>query len=153
MQTYTYYAQKGETLHLIADKFGCEETALCELNARFNGYEGEAVIIPGGCDICNSGRAYKLKRGETVFEVAEKFGLPVTQLVCANPYFNPVKYLAGQIIIIPVRESFSEFYDIKSGENIYSVSRNNQVSIKALLGANPSLSADEFAPGRRVRLR
>ena len=58
---------------------------------------GQAIVIPG--DFFN----YTVQRGETLYSIAQDFGIPLRKLVEANPELtNPSSLYVGQRIIIPL---------------------------------------------------
>lgn len=53
---------------------------------------------PNNCD----GRLYTVEAGNTLFSIAQRFGVTVQQIVAANPQIvNPDNIFAGQVICIP----------------------------------------------------
>ena len=50
---------------------------------------------------CEYGNFYVMGRGETLFMIADRFGISLAELLKMNPYLNPAYYLAGQVIIVP----------------------------------------------------
>lgn len=53
---------------------------------------------PNNCD----GRLYTVESGNTLFSIAQRFGVTVQQIVAANPQIvNPDNIFAGQVICIP----------------------------------------------------
>lgn len=53
---------------------------------------------------CGCGVFYTLKQGETLYDVAEKFGFSVGLFLAKNPYFNISSAKAGQVVILPISE-------------------------------------------------
>lgn len=58
---------------------------------------GQAIVIPG--DFFQ----YTVQRGQSMYSIAQRFGIPLRTLVAANPQLaNPNALYAGQSIIIPL---------------------------------------------------
>jgi len=58
---------------------------------------GQAIVIPG--DFFN----HTVKRGESMYSIAQSFGIPPRKLIAANPQIaNPSALHVGQTIIIPL---------------------------------------------------
>lgn len=73
-------------------------------------YDGQVVLANNGLgffnvdDITISGsskKTYKVKSGDTLSEIAQKFGTTISALVKANNIADPNKIYVGQILIIP----------------------------------------------------
>jgi len=47
------------------------------------------------------GYFYVIKRGETLKDIADRFGITLEQLLQMNPYLNPAYHLVGQTILVP----------------------------------------------------
>lgn len=50
-----------------------------------------------------SGRTHVVLRGETLASIARKHGIPLNRLEEANPYVNPKKLKAGQVLNLPAQ--------------------------------------------------
>ncbi len=60
--------------------------------------EGQVPPAPQTCD----GQFYTVRASDTLFTIAQKFGVTVQQIVAANPQIvNPDIIFAGQVICIP----------------------------------------------------
>jgi LysM repeat protein len=46
-------------------------------------------------------KTYKVKAGDTMWEIAQKFGISVAALKKANPKVDPYKMRVGTILVIP----------------------------------------------------
>jgi len=63
-------------------------------------YPGQVVNIPQAM------KSYRIKKGDTLYYIAQLFGIPLQQLLAANPQIeNPNQIFVGQIINIPRRIS------------------------------------------------
>jgi LysM repeat protein len=51
-----------------------------------------------------AGEVYTVEAGDTVFNIAQRYGLTVAEIVAANPGLNPDRISIGQRIIIPPDE-------------------------------------------------
>ncbi len=93
----TYYAKRGDTLRIIAAKFGTTVDVLLRLNPQITNpnviYVGQAIAVPGG----NS--TYVVHRGDTLRIIANKLGTTVDALLALNPkIYNPNVIYVGQVI-------------------------------------------------------
>ena len=98
----TYVVQQGDTLSGIAQKFG---VSLADLKAANPQILNPDLIFPGQVVVVPSGPlpgTYVVQRGDTLSELAEKFGVSLAALEAANPQIlNPDLIFPGQLIVIP----------------------------------------------------
>jgi peptidoglycan endopeptidase LytE len=95
----TYYVVRGDTLRIIAGKFGTTVDAILRLNPQITNpnviYVGQAISIPAGVT------TYMVQRGDTLRIIANKFGTTVDALLRLNPKItNPNLIFTGQIITV-----------------------------------------------------
>jgi LysM repeat protein len=108
-QTYTVKA--GDTLFDIATRFGISVQEL----ALANGMTDARVIRPGQvleipvpgttslpASAAPTAQTYTVKKGETLSEIASRFGVTVKAISDANGISNPALIRPGQVLIIPV---------------------------------------------------
>lgn len=60
-----------------------------------------AIIVTGGIVQPGGGSTYTIKSGDTFATVAERLGIPLDDLVAANPGVNPSTLRAGDVIKLP----------------------------------------------------
>ncbi len=92
----TYYVQKGDTLRIIAAKFGTTVDAILKINSIPNPnviYVGQAISIPAGVS------TYAVQKGDTLRIIANKFGTTVDALLALNPKITNANIIyVGQVI-------------------------------------------------------
>jgi len=84
-----YAVRKGETCSSIARKFGVTVWQLERANPGLdcdNLQIGQVICIPGIADeFCPGGQLYTVRRGDSMFTIAQRFGIPLSRLIAANP--------------------------------------------------------------------
>ena len=95
----TYYVQKGDTLRIIAAKFGTTVDAILKANPKITNanliYVGQAITIPAGVS------TYVVQKGDTLRIIANKFGTTVDALLKLNPKItNQNLIYVGQVITV-----------------------------------------------------
>ena len=92
----TYYAKKGDTLRIIAARFGTTVDAILKVNSIPNPnviYVGQAITIPAGVS------TYAVQKGDTLRIIANKFGTTVDALLALNPKITNANVIyVGQVI-------------------------------------------------------
>ena len=99
--TTTYTVQRGDTLSEIAERFGTTVSALVLANNiadRDLIYPGQVLIIPAGGCVDN----YIVQRGDTLSEIAERFGTTVARLASLNNIRNTDRIYVGQVLSLGI---------------------------------------------------
>ena len=96
----TYYVQKGDTLRIIANKYGTTVDALLKLNPQITNqnliYVGQAVTVPSGS---SGASTYVVQKGDTLRIIANKFGTTVDNLMALNPKVKNANLIyVGQVL-------------------------------------------------------
>lgn len=107
----TYTVQSGDTLGVIARRFGTTIAELVRLNNLANPdalQVGQKLVVPGSSSggavsipTAGQGKSYTVQRGDTLLSIARRFGLTVKQLQDANSISNPDRIYPGQVLTIP----------------------------------------------------
>ncbi len=95
----------------------------------------------------NAQTTHTIQRGETLYSLARKYGVSVSDITAANGITDATKVNAGQSIRIPTKSSFvpnssvssvtaTDEYKIQRGDTYYSLSRKYGISVNELLEMN-----------------
>jgi LysM repeat protein len=102
-----YIVQRGDTLYSIARRFGTTYQVLASINNLRNPrliYAGQRLIIPGPSTpgpTPPAQRVYIVRRGDTLWSIALRFGTTPWAIAVANGLQNPSLIYVGQRLIIP----------------------------------------------------
>ena len=93
---------------------------------------------------------YYIKPGDTFFKLARQFNITVLAITAANPLVNPNSLRIGQVICIPILPPCPEanYYTVKPGDSLYRIARFFNVSLDALVEANPAIDPDNLLVGQ-----
>ena len=103
-----YVVQPGDTLGDIAERFGVESSAIVRANGLTDAERllvGQRLIIPEVSEGAPSQgtpvpqgnvTVYVVQPGETLRQIAEKFGVTVADIAQSNPGLDPERVFAGQ---------------------------------------------------------
>ena len=147
----TYVVQEGDSLSLIADKFGIDTSTLMEVNNLFGDsliHPGQELIIPPAVDSDKFELPlHVVKPGETMFSIAAKYGVTAAALQQANSQANLDILQIGQLLQIPI--SLGEVHYTIPGDTLLALATRYNTDVDALLLANPAvldLGDPDFVP-------
>jgi len=125
--------------------------------------------LPGGCSIIDdhwsdgsllsegSGtisfrtRSYEVRRGDSVYGLSKKFGLPIRTIIEMNYLEPPYILKIGQRLAIAQAAS-PDYHRVKKGDTLYSISRKYKVSVSALAKRNRIKPPYRLYVGQRLDL-
>lgn len=83
---------------------------------------------------------YTVKRGDTLWGIAKKFGVTVSAVVNANNIRNPNLIYVGEVFIIPHMTSAEgsgyTLYTVRRGDTLWGISRKFGTSINSIVALN-----------------
>jgi LysM repeat protein len=107
--------------------------------------------------------AYKVKSGDSLKRIAEKYGTTVESIVEMNSIQNPDIIYIGDLLLVPVgdanqkevvkkeTEKYRE-YVVKRGDTVYGISKRFKVSQKRLVEINNIADPSLIRIGREIRI-
>jgi len=154
-----HQVQAGETLGEIAADYNTSVDQLAQLNGLSNPnliVAGTSLTVPdnntpppapasGGTDV----RLHVVAAGETLYEIAQKYGMTVDALAQANNLANPNLLVVGTQLKVPAVSSSSTesaqvpsgsdnvtLHLVSTGETLGEIASYYGVSVSALVNAN-----------------
>jgi len=156
--------KSGETLEKIAKNYGVSVQELIKANKNINPNKlkvGENLCIPQKTSAKAQDYAiYKVKKGDTLYSIAKKFGVDVQEL----KDFNNLKsenIIEGQEIKIPARGTARkqkkeireyETYVVQKGARLEHIAKKLGVSQRELEELNPELKGKWLTKGTVVKV-
>lgn len=138
-----YVVQKGDTLYDIALKL---KTTVPELKAANNLTSNiinvgqklkipTSIIEPPSSDL----NIYVVEKGDTLYSIANRFGLSVNKLIDANQ-LSTTTLSVGQKILIPNDaeeiEIIDNYYIVKPGDTLYSLANKYNTTVDQIIMLN-----------------
>ncbi|WP_457652549.1 LysM peptidoglycan-binding domain-containing protein [Rhodocaloribacter sp.] len=158
----TYVVRRGDTLFGIARKHGASVAQLRRWN-RLSGdriHVGQRLIVsvPNPAEPPDTAlpdttqrryAAYTVRPGETLYTVAQRFGLSADTLFVLNDSLTaPLE--AGQTLRLPARFA-TEPYVVRRGDTLFRIAARHGVSVDAVRRAN-ALRSDRIRVGQTLRI-
>lgn len=147
--------RRGETLSLIADKYGTSTSALQRANKLRSPHRisiGQKILIPpgrGGARVAGSTPVARqptpgvhvVRRGETLSQIAEAYRVGVTQLLRSNGLKSADRIYVGQRLDVTGgsrsrNESGKKTHVVRSGETLAGIARRYGTTVGALQSVN-----------------
>ena len=136
-----YIVKSGDTLYSIANKYGMSVQELKDLNKLTSNTLsiGQQLVVSEG----NAGTldTYTVKAGDTLYSIAKKYGLTVSELKQLNNLTSDILSI-GQVLNISNSNTSlpSNTYIVKSGDSLYSIAKKYGITVDALKSANGKTS-------------
>lgn len=159
----TYTVVAGDTLFFLARRFGTTVDVLLRANPQITDPNrlsiGQVICVPSGAPTpppgvtCPAGfTTHTVVAGETLFMIARRFGITVSELLAANPQItDPNNLMVGQVICVPSQPTCppgSTTYVVRSGDTMFSIAQRFGIPLDVLIRANPHiLDPSRLSPG------
>ncbi|WP_207640695.1 LysM peptidoglycan-binding domain-containing protein [Alkaliphilus transvaalensis] len=99
---------------------------------------------------CVGGTIYTVRPGDTMFRIANEFGITLQALIVANPQVaNPNIVYPGQRICIPIEVEpppppgpfcpDGTIYTARRGDSLFSIARRFGITLQRMIQANPQI--------------
>lgn len=166
--------RRGESLSSIASRYGTTINAICAANnisRRTRIYAGRYLMVPvstgsgGGRSYASSGRyakfkanngKYKVKRGDSLWEIAEANNTTVNSLRVLNG-LGPYSHIyPGQVLKVNEGSSSAPThvftYKVKRGDTLDEIARRYGTSVKQLAMVNGINTIDYLRIGQLINV-
>ena len=123
---------------------------------QFGQFIGSAIgslALAGWQSTANAGNIYRVKRGDSLWEVSEKFGISVDELKKQNRLSSNTIH-PGQLLYCPndlLLSSAENIYRVKRGDSLWEVSEKFGISVDELKKQN-RLSSNTIHPGQKLQI-
>lgn len=162
-QQTVHIVRRGENLTRIAAYYGTSVQAIARANGLRNPnyiWAGQRLVIPrddgggsgrrGGC-----GCVHVVRRGETLSQIAWRYGTSVWTITQQNGLKNPNYIWAGQRLCVPCGgysppPSCGFTHVVRWGETLYSIARRYGTCVQAITQANGLWNPNYIWAGQRL---
>ncbi len=163
-----HQVKPGETLNQIADQYQVSVDSLVSLNQLANPnliISGTTLTISNDTPTAADLRQHVVQPGETLFEIAQQYGLTIDALTQVNNLANPNIIVVGTSLKIPAVSSAvtrtatipSNSTDVNlhlvaTGETLGQIAKQYNVSLSALANANGISDPNVIEVGDLLRI-
>jgi LysM repeat protein len=154
-----HVVQAGENLFRISLRYGTTVAAIVQAN-HLSGttiYVGQRLVIPGSyAPPSGPSFAYVVKRGDTLYAIARRFGTTVTAIARLNGLVNPSYIYVGQRLQIPGAQpapppvSCGVWYTVQRGDTVSALALRYGTTVWTIVSANNLANANHIYVGQRL---
>ncbi len=155
-----YIVRRGDTLGNIAARFGVTVADILRANPQIRDPNairvGQRIIIPRRrrppVTPPRAGRRYVVRSGDTLGNIAARFGVTVDDILRANPQIRDANLIyPGMVIIIPGAvvgppprptppPRRTRPYIVQRGDTLSAIARRFGVTVSDILAVNPQIT-------------
>ena len=150
-----YIVKKGDSLWSISNKYGLSVDELKDLNnlSSNNLSVGQKLLIKDTSSSDDLGIYYTVKAGDTLYGIANEYGLSVDELKSMNGLSNNNLSVGQKLLVSGTGEvvvgNDYDTYVVKSGDNLYAIARKYGISVDKLKDIN-NLSSNLLSIGQNL---
>ncbi|MGE8538745.1 MAG: LysM peptidoglycan-binding domain-containing protein, partial [Acinetobacter sp.] len=175
VQTKSYTVKRGEYLKLIADRYGLSNAELASLTSGLTVGSslmvGQKINVPlQEVEVVSASTQkteqkfdnvkvdqtatenYQVKRGETLYSIANQSKLSVAELAALNGFSANSGLRMGQTIKIPAGSTVPESYTVQSGDTLTGIAAKYNLSMDQVASLNGMSRNAGLRVGQRLKL-
>ena len=145
-----YIVKSGDTLYSIARKYNLSVDELKKLNNLNSNSLSIGQKLKISTTSNDTETTYTVVKGDTLYGIANKFGVNVNTLKDINNLSNNTISI-GQILKIPGKTSDKLTYTVKKGDTLYSIARTYNTSVNDIKSLN-NLTSNTLSIGQTLIL-
>ncbi len=102
----------------------------------------------------SQGVTYTVRANDTLWDIANRYGITVAQLTAANPDVNPDALRPGQTLTIPTKTSpvSGAVYTVKPNDTLWNIAAKHGLFLNDLLAANPGVDPQRLMAGQTLNI-
>lgn len=172
-----YTVKAGDNLWNISRKYGVSVEVIIDVNNFRDkdflslGQKLEIPAIGGGVPDSNKKQeptiiTYTVVKGDNLWSISQRFDVKMTSIISTNNLKEISRLSIGQKLKLPITnmniakaEGYSQdaaveeiIYYVKKGESLWSISRDYNVKLEAIIAANSITDASKISAGQQLRI-
>jgi LysM repeat protein len=103
------------------------------------------------------GGKHVVRAGDTLWDIANRYGLTVAQVTAANPGVSPDNLRVGQTLMIPSKTSSvpsaastGAIYTVKPNDTLWDIASRHGLFVNDLISANPGVDPQRLMAGQTL---
>ena len=149
-ETKIYTVKSGDTLYSIARKYNLSVDELKRLNNLTSNSLSIGQKLKISTTLDDTETTYTVVKGDTLYGIANKFGVNVNNLKDINNLSNNTLSI-GQVLKIPSATTDKLTYTVKRGDNLYSIARTYNTTVNEIKSLN-NLTSNTLSIGQTLIL-
>ena len=155
--------RRGETLSQIAQQYSVSTQELMAVNNLQNPHQvhiGQELSIPGAGDMAvasagggGDARTYRVRRGDTLYEIAQREGVPIAELQAWNNMGQNDRITVGEVLQVSAPGQGERIHVVQSGESPGGIAARYNVAVNDLLEWNSLGRNSVIRPGDELAIR
>ena len=141
-----------DSLFSIARRYNTAVSVLMSLNGIADArdlQEGASILVPKIDE--TKYEVYEVAAGDSLYSVSRRFATTEGALITLNGLSGPLDLALGQTILVPrIDETKYEVYEIKSGDNLFGISRRYNTTVAQLRALNGISGGADMTVGRSI---
>lgn len=135
--TDTYKVVSGDTLYGIANKLDTTVDELKKINGLTSNMLsiGQVLKIPTKVVDLGDTTIYQVKKGDTLYSIANKYGISLNELKTINNLTND-NLAIGQLLNVPSGLSSVNTYTVSKGDTLYSIAKKFDTTVDKIKNIN-----------------
>ncbi|MBF0585380.1 LysM peptidoglycan-binding domain-containing protein [Prosthecochloris sp. N3] len=147
----THVVRRGENLGVIAKRYRVTVSQIAgwnDLGSKRLIYPGQKLRIYGG-STASRPVTHTVRRGETLGEIADRYGVSVSSLAQANDIGRRRTIYPGQKLTLA---GGSSMHTVKRGENLIGIAKRYGVRVSDIVEWNNIGRRQTIYPGQKIRI-
>lgn len=169
-QYYVYEAKKNQTFFNIASEFNWNVEELMHVNSKVTSPLAKGTKVYYPCNVESQKANFSniqesdieaishlVKKGETVYSLANLYHVPVEQIYKLNPgsrdgiKAGEILQIRNATVLTPTGDN-PQFYVVKKGDTLYQLARTFNTTVASILSTNPGISDKNFMAGTTIKV-
>lgn len=172
-----YTVKAGDSLWKISREYGVSLEVIIDVNNLRDkdslslGQKLEIPGVGGGIPDPNQKQepiiiVYTVVKGDTLWEISRRYDVNMSTIISTNNLKEITRLSIGQKLKLPITnmdiakaEGYSQgkeaeeiIYYVKKGESLWSISREYNVKLEAIIAANSITDASKISAGQQLRI-
>ncbi len=160
--SFAYTIKSGDTLFQLARRFNTTVEGIMAINPGIdpnNLQIGQVICIPkvtAPLPPCPNGFYYTIKSGDTLYNLSQRFNIPLQEIINANPGIDPNRLQIGQVICIPQPVPYlppcpeGVYYVVKAGDTLFSIGQKFNIPLQEIIKSNPGIDPNRLQIGQII---